>query len=203
MLVVFDGLDGGGKSTLVAAVAAMARLPSTSIFKFPSSESAPGKLVRKIFAGEERVDRKAMIYLMTADALCRMDELRTASRDGLAIADRYSLSSGWVYQTCEGWDIDELYGIVRPNLFLIPDMTFIVDVPAKVSLDRIEARAALGGPARNSMYENQLSIKRDKYLAYAQMQPFGPCTLVDGTQHPGRVQDLVHAKLKEISAWGA
>jgi thymidylate kinase len=162
--------------------------------------------VREIFIGDKQIqNQRAMVYLMTADAICCMDALRAASRDGVAIADRYSLSSGWVYQTSEGWGIDDLYDIVKPELFVIPDMTFIVDVPSEVAMQRIESRAAAaaGAIAKNSMYEERLERKRGKYLAYARMEPFGPCHLVDGRGTRDEILNEMISKLVEAGLWVA
>lgn len=181
MLVVLEGMDGSGKTTLAKNVADALRLPAERYFNFPSVNSPPGRLVREVFAKTAEVDRKAMVYLIMADALCRMPHLREAVRTGITISDRYNLVSGWVYQTSEGWSIEELYDIVRPSLCAQPDLTFIVDVPVSVAMTRIEARIAAGGPAKNHLYETDLETKRNKYHAYSLMKPFGEVVMLDGT----------------------
>lgn len=202
MFIVIEGIDGGGKSTAALRLAE-ARQPANNYFKFPSLNSEAGRLVREIFGGTKQIeDRRAMIYLITADAICRMDDLRRASRSGMAIADRYSLSSGWVYQTSEGWGIDDLYDIVKPELFLIPDMTFIIDIPAGVATHRINTRAAAkGGVPVNTMYEERLEMKREKYLAYAKMEPFGPCHVVDGRGTQDEVYNAIVDRLVGAGLW--
>jgi dTMP kinase len=180
MLVVFEGMDGSGKSTLAAGVAGAMELEGNQRFFFPSAHTEPGRLVRRVFTKEVHVERAAMVYLIMADALCLMPHLRDATLRDLVVADRYNLVSGWVYQTSEGWGIHELYDIVRPTLTVQPDLTFIVDVPVHVAMARIDERQKSGGPAKNHLYETDLGTKREKYLAYAQMQPFGEVVVLDG-----------------------
>jgi thymidylate kinase len=199
MLIVFEGPDGSGKSTLTKNVADALRLPPERHFNFPSMHSAPGRLVREVFEKRVEVDRQAMIFLIMADTLCRMPYLREAVRTGITVSDRYNLISGWVYQTGEGWSIEQIYSIVRPNLLVQPDLTFIVDVPVSVAMTRIEARTAAGGPAKNHLYETDLEAKRNKYLAYSLMKPFGEVVVLDGTRSP---EDLTIEALEVIEQKG-
>lgn len=200
MLVVFEGPDGSGKSTLAKNVADALQLAAEQRFFFPSAHTPPGRLVRQVFAKDVQVERQAMVYLIMADALCLMPHLRDVlRREHMVIADRYNLVSGWVYQTSEGWGIDQLYDIVRPELCVLPDLTFIVDVPTSVAMARIEARTAAGGPPKNHLYETDLETKRNKYLAYSMMQPFGKVHVLDGTLTP---DELVRQVLEQIEKDG-
>lgn len=188
---VFEGADGGGKTTLSAKF--FSALASTSDggpgipltkrhhFAFPSTITAPGRLIRKQFAGEETIGEKAMGYLMLADAI-DMEPLlwQHYTAGNYIVCDRHTLISGWVYQT-EVFNLDALLGMQRRDQFLTPERVFIIDVPGDVAEERMAKRAV----ERNKMYEKPdpkyRERLRQRYLAYAMMHP-QHTTVIDGRQ---------------------
>lgn len=100
VLVVFEGLNGAGKSTCLSAVAAKLRevSPDTPVVetKEPTSDTPIGRLLRRVLAGEE-----TLADPLTFQALCAADRLEHAAtvlrpameRGAIVLCDRYVLSS--------------------------------------------------------------------------------------------------------------
>ena len=180
LLFALDGIDGAGKSTLANRIAAAltAQDRPNAQYVFPTHTGAVGKLIRKVFSGEERVAPEAMLLLMSADAIDTERAVQTDIAAGkVVIMDRYTVSSSWAYQT-EIHALQTVMSVVAPERHTKPNITFIIDIPVDMSIGRLQAR---GG--KDSYYENvdrpEYERRRNRYLAYHFMNP-GNTMIVDG-----------------------
>ena|SRR3990167_318603 len=168
--IVFEGVDGSGKTTLMRAVNAAleARGDKTLAMAFPSHNGAAGKLIRQVFADPQMLDHKAMMFLFIADAVDQEPVVRAAYERGEhVLLDRHTQYSAQVYQS-------EIHGLamvdaVTPHAyFQTPDAVFVVDVSPEVAINRMMDRAKATGAARNTLYEKYdhayLERQRHTYL---------------------------------------
>lgn len=181
-LLVVEGLDACGKSTVVAAAAAelAKRNVPTAIFAHPAKTGPIGGLIRQAFTGEIKLEPTTMVYLMMGDAIECERQIQIELRAGkVVLLDRHTLASSFVYQT-ETLPLNLLLQIVNPERFQRPDATFILDVPVDVAIGRMQGR---GG--KDSLYENVdkavWETRRNKYVAY-QFLNHTNTLLLDGQQ---------------------
>lgn len=180
-LIVFEGIDGSGKSTIAKAVAAKVAETIGVVFDFafPTKTTAPGKLIRQVFADPMLCRLETMLYLFVADALDAQGDVRAALRAGhVVVCDRYTPISAFVYNVNEHHSDTAVGEIVQLEQFVTPDLAFIVDVPTAVSEARIAARSGKTGEARNEIYEKSLEEKRQRYLRFGKLPEF---LVLDGT----------------------
>jgi dTMP kinase len=174
-LVVFEGVDGSGKSTLSRALAEALGAHRKA---FPQTDGTIGRLIRAHLAGVVRIEKQALQHLFIADGLdADPDVADRTSRGELVIFDRHPTISGWVYQV-ETTPIDFVQQISIAHCFTPIDIVFIVDVPAKVAVERLAAREG----ERNSYDEASLDVvegRRSRYMAYRVMHR--QCFILDGT----------------------
>jgi dTMP kinase len=199
--LVFEGMDGSGKSTLSKAVTEQLPWRTTPLHLcFPSKDGAVGQLIRRAFVREvsfgspdyPMIAGHVFGYLMVADALDRepvvLDALRLEKRP--VIADRHPTVSGWVYQR-ETMKLDTLIAMQQRQLFTVPIVTYVLDVPAEVAIERMQQR----GEIRNSIFEQDgvayVRRLRGRYLAYATMHP--DVVVLDATKS---IEELL-AEVKE------
>lgn len=176
-LIVFEGLDGSGKSTLAERVATAVQ--SAFLFRFPTKTTAPGKLIRQVFADPTLVKEQAMLYLFVADAIDAQEGIEAALAAGrIVICDRYTPISAFVYNQNAWHGQNEVADIVQLDQFYGPDLAFIIDVPAHVAEERIALRSGKTGEVRNEIYEKALEEKRLSYLEFTHEPGF---LLIDGT----------------------
>lgn len=161
-LVVLDGLDGSGKTTLVQALSVeLGGDPVCSVMSFPSRANVVGQLIREVFADPKLVCEEAMLYLFVADALIQQHTMRKHLDAGkIVICDRHPVTSGMVYNVTPDRHERAVADILRSEQFIRPDVVFVVDVPAEVAEARISARKGV----RNPIYEKALEEKRARYL---------------------------------------
>jgi dTMP kinase len=132
--IVFEGIDGSGKSTQVRLLADHLKSAGIPVHvTLQPSDRVIGKLLRSILTGKEKTDERAIAALFLAD---RLDHI-TAPEDGLldrlaagqtVICDRYYFSSlaynslkvsmDWVIQAHQ-----PVFELLRPDLVLFLDLS--------------------------------------------------------------------------------
>jgi dTMP kinase len=180
--VLFEGPDGSGKSTLARMLSEMLERAEQSVRRmaFPSRESAVGNLIRDTFEGKAAVSPSAMMWLFVAEGKDMEREIsRTIGENRWLICDRHTMVSGLVYQA-EVHGLDRVNAVTTPANFTVPDRIYLVDVPAKVAMERREAR----GEARNVLYEPDKLDRLEKMCqAYRDLRSrFVTSTIIDGTK---------------------
>jgi len=185
--VVFDGIDGCGKTTLINGVrAALADqgIPCRRLV-FPGRESAVGALIRDVFDGQEHVELRTMLWLFAGEAVDMDAVIREElDRGAVVLCDRFTPVTALVYQT-EQHERAEIEAVLAPGKLMTPDRVYVVDVPAETAL----ARRAARGEARNRLYEPadaaRLDQQRYKYRSLAVELP--QAVLLDGAEPPERL----------------
>lgn len=188
--ITFEGGEGSGKSTQALRLAdglrrrglevVLTREPGGS----PFAESVRALLLDPATPPHAPLSEALLFYAARADHVAEV--IRPALRRGQwVICDRFSDSTR-VYQGYAGQVdaavLDALDRIVVKET--VPDLTFIVDVPAATGLRRAhERRTAAAGGARADAYEGrELAFHeqlREGFLAIARREPLR-CVVVNG-----------------------
>ena len=146
MLIVFEGVDGTGKSTQVKLLAhALEKKGLTVHQSFEPTNGTYGALLRSSatrpegrYTLEEEVelflkDRKEHVETLISPAL---------AKDEIVILDRYYFST-MAYQGAIGADITKIRS-TNEEFAPKPDLVLLLTVPIEVSLDRIGLRDGEG-----------------------------------------------------------
>lgn len=139
MFIAVDGIDGAGKTTLVAQLGELLRAFNPLITKEPTNTSEWGRALRDA-AVRERLPREVELEYFHKDRLHHLaSEIIPALRSGrVVICDRY-VDSTLAFQAHDPDDADSMYEAFRREI-LIPDLTFILDCPVDTGLARIRDR---------------------------------------------------------------
>jgi thymidylate kinase len=160
---------------------------------FPSHEGMIGQLIRKTFTKDAVIDIMAMGHLFVADCIDRQEFIRDTvlEKSCILLCDRYAPSTGWAYQA-EQHDIDFILAVQQRHRLMMPDFTFIIDVPPEVAQERVFKKR--GSPI-NAVFERDdlayMERLRVRYLAYGMTH--ANTILLDG-QKP--TEELVEEVLK-------
>jgi dTMP kinase len=185
-LIVLEGLDGAGTTTQAARLAewlARAQGVPTWVTREPSGGPV-GAQIRAILAGRITVAPQTMAALFAAD---RLDHLfgpggvaEHLARGEWVILDRYYHSS-FAYQTLSLNEGDHAWMRHLHAPCLTPDVTFFLDVPAAVCMERIcHQRAAPLELFEKADFLAQVEEQYGKILAGLRQEGENICT-VDGT----------------------
>jgi dTMP kinase len=199
--IVFEALDGAGKTTQVHLLSRHLGQSRPVYVTYEPSDGPAGLQIRMVLEHRIHVDPAALAALFAAD---RMDHLYHHIGEGGivarlqrgvdAISDRYYLSS-FAYQGMSlDWD-----WIAQMHVHCIrPDLTFFVDVPVAVCLERIARRR--GG--RFDLFENQdaLTLVRQAYLAAIDRlaQTGESVEIVDGNAPPDQVHAAIWQRVAQL-----
>ena len=141
--IVFEGLDGSGKSTQARRLAAHLESAGRQVIftHEPTLESEAGRRIRRTLQHEEPFPEPEEFQLLYVEdrRIHTRDVILPALESGTdVVGDRYVLSTV-AYGTIGGCDLNWLYEINAE--FPRPDITFIIDASPEVCLERIGKRA--------------------------------------------------------------
>ena len=147
MFISFEGIEGSGKTTLIAALASELRAAGADILVTREPGGTPfGDAVRALFIDPAmRIDALAESYLMNASrAQLVADVIAPALKTGrIILCDRFFDATVAYQGYGRGLDIEML---IRLSLVatqsIAPDMTFLLDIDVATSRDRLRARGA-------------------------------------------------------------
>ena len=139
MFIVFEGIDGSGKSTVIREVSKL--LKSRIYITREPSNGKIGKLIRKILKRNKSIDRDFSLMITNLFCADRFYHIKNEIKPALdvykyVICDRYYYST-LAYQSVY-LDLD--YLITLNKYALKPDITFIIDVDVNTALNRIKKR---------------------------------------------------------------
>jgi len=201
--ITFEGGEGSGKSTQAALLAERLRACGLLVRQTREPGGSPGaEIIRHILlsGGAKPLGAEAEAILFAA---ARNDHLDTFIRPALArgewvVCDRF-FDSTRVYQGVAGQvDPRVIRALERITVGdTRPDLTFILDVPAEIGLQRAAARRAAHDPDRYEQ-ENRAfhALLRLAYLALARNEP-ERCVLIEATAPAAEVADRIWRIVEE------
>ena len=147
MYILFEGIDGAGKSTQIARLAAA--FPQAIVTKEPGGTKL-GENLREILLKENDLDKRAEILLFLADRAEHSGKIIKPNSDKMILSDR-GFVSGMAYALAGGnFSFEELLGLNKFALqgnfpqkivfFKADESTLRSRLGARAQMDGIEAR---------------------------------------------------------------
>lgn len=191
MFVVFEGIDGAGKSSLIEKVKEHYLQQGVDVLALREPGSTQiGEEIRKLILHETMSPKTEVMLFFAARAELVETKIQPALNKGtLVLLDRYSLST-YAYQGAgRGLDVPILLEI---NDFvtnrLDPDVAFVVDVPVDVALKRSK---------KTDKFDNEtvefFERVRETFVMLAKV--YNGFVLLDGTKP---LEDLVKETVRII-----
>lgn len=195
----FEGIDGSGKSTQADLLTHYFEAQGKEVLRTKEpTDGVIGQLVRRVLNKELTVPAISLQYLFCADrAVHLQDVVIPALKEGkIVISDRSlwsAIAYGIVDQGVPEEEKDHM--LVSQNVmsmyggFLIPDKTFILDLPFEEAEERIDLRGE-----KISMYDKSEMLRkiRKEYLFLAQKFP-EVFTVVEGDH--GHNPEEIHQRV--------
>jgi dTMP kinase len=189
VLVVFEGIDGAGKTTQAARLAMHLRAAGFAVVSTKEPTAGPFGARLRASASTGRLEPAEELATFEADRREHVDQvIRPAlAQAKVVIVDRYYFSTA-AYQGARGLDPDDI--LARNETFAPrPDLLVLLDIPVDEAMRRIGARG-----------DGNLFEKRDNLAAcaaiFARLE--GPYLLrLDGTAARETLHERIVAALDE------
>jgi dTMP kinase len=197
VFIALEGGDGAGKSTQARLLCEwLESLGHTVVVTREPGGTEFGRTVRELVLHGDHVAPRAEALLFAADRAHHVEtKIRPAlGRGEVVITDRY-MDSSIAYQGA-GRDLG-VEEVRELNLWatggLVPDITVLVDLPAEIGRarrhgvhDRLESESAHFHGAVRELFLTLAGADPDRYL------------VVDGELAPGRIHELVRARVADV-----
>lgn len=135
--IVFEGIDGSGKSTQIKRLAASLRRRGYEIVETREPTEGPyGLKIRSLYLDRSGTTAEEEMDLFIRDRREHIDQVILPSlEDGkIVLCDRYFFSTA-AYQGAAGCDPDEI--IAMHHFAPIPDLVIIIEIEPRDSISRI------------------------------------------------------------------
>ena len=203
MFIVFDGIDGAGKTTQLDQLQEwLARHDRDCVRCKDPGSTELGEQLRAILLGKHEIPihvRAEMMMFTTARTQLVEQIIRPALADGKTVlCDRYLLATV-VYQGHAGdLDPEELWTVNRiATANVMPDITFILDLPVESAmkrlgndLDRMESRGA-------EYFERVRSGFLHEAKRLKQTEQAVEVEVIDAARSPDEIQSDIQARMKQ------
>ena len=192
LLIVFEGLDGSGKSTQAKALHTHLRAAGyDAIFSFEPTDGPHGRALRALWKRGERHDPEAELDLFRRDRTEHVQSLILPGLRGgtVVILDRYYYSSA-AYQGVRGGRSPEEIHDEMTRFAPTPDLTLVCDIPIETALERITG----GRRELPNVLEARENLERVK--AVFDRMPYPEICHIDAT---GTQEEVFRLVLEQIS----
>ena len=208
MLITLEGIEGSGKTTQINYIAGYLReLGHDCVITKEPGGTVIGEKIRSILLDPKNKNIHPMteLLLYAADRVQHIKEFITPMLDDkkIVICDRFH-DSTTVYQGfTRGLDVDMIYRLNKLVLEgVAPDITFILDLPATLGLERAWKQINNGSRSDSeTRFENEKLDFHEKvrkgYLEIARREP-QRFIIIDASVEAASVRESMIEKLKEF-----
>lgn len=173
MLIVIEGIDGAGKTTIANFLVEKLSKKSHNVVKLEEpSNSKYGKALKESSQTEVTPKREFRLFMKDRKVDVEENIVPALNEGKIVIMDRYYYSH--VYQAAKGLDLEKMMAknrAIAPK----PDLTILLDVPVKTALQRIGRSRKKR--SRFEFSETYLKNVRKLYLNLAEKENF---EIIDG-----------------------
>jgi len=191
LFIVFEGIDGGGKSTQIQMLSDFFDSKGYEVVRhMEPTHAVIGSLLWDYMNSKSRsFDPETEALLFAADRIEHGKVIKESLVKGkVVISDRYKHSS-LAYQGAAGVDVEWMQSLNKHAL--VPDLVILLDIDPDKSLERVSDRA-------KTVFEKKEYLKkvRAEYIWYAET---GELVVVDALQSIEDVHEDILAHVKKLT----
>lgn len=188
--IVFEGIDGSGKTTLCRTLASS--LPD-SVTTAEPTYGPIGSMIRSGAAGSISQRTESLLFL--ADRSAHTEQIMEMVDDGkVVLCDRY-FASTLAYQSAklkgDSMDLGWLEDVSRPFAEM-PNLTFLLDIDPRESISRVQERGEAISKFEDIAFLEQV---RSTYLSLASRYNF---IVLDASKDAGQLAEDALREIRRI-----
>lgn len=196
--IVFEGIDGSGKSTQVQLLKnRLARMGVPFYATFEPTDSPIGSLIHQMMTGRVVSDNKVVAALFVADRLDHLlnplNGVCAKIQDGISvISDRYYFSS-YAYHSVD-MPMDWVVAANSQSAEILrPSVTVFIDVDPEDAIRRIAKTRSQ--PELFETRERLISVRKKYFEAFEKLRDLENVLVVDGGRDPRAVEAEIWEKI--------
>lgn len=196
--IVFEGIDGSGKSTQVQLLKnRLARMGVPFYATFEPTDSPIGSLIHQMMTGRVVSDNKVVAALFVADRLDHLlnplNGVCAKIQDGISvISDRYYFSS-YAYHSVD-MPMDWVVAANSQSAEILrPSVTVFIDVDPEDAIRRIAKTRSQ--PELFETRERLISVRKKYFEAFEKLRDSENVLVVDGGRDPRAVEVEIWEKI--------
>lgn len=196
--IVFEGIDGSGKSTQVQLLKnRLARMGVPFYATFEPTDSPIGSLIHQMMTGRIVSDNKVVAALFVADRLDHLlnplNGVCAKIQDGISvISDRYYFSS-YAYHSVD-MPMDWVVAANSQSAEILrPSVTVFIDVDPEDAIRRIAKTRSQ--PELFETRERLISVRKKYFEAFEKLRDSENVLVVDGGRDPRAVEAEIWEKI--------
>ncbi len=194
LFIVFEGIDGSGKSTqcdLLFRHAVSMGLPAVKLAE--PTDGKWGKKIRAMLRNKEMApaEEQMRLFILDRQEDAEQNIIPALKQNRIIVMDRYYYSNA-AYQGAAGMTPEAIIAENRKMDFPEPDRVYFVDLPPDRAMERITIRS--GGEKEVFEQEHFLQRVRDNFLSIAD----GRFLILDGTGSADEIFEEVKKDFEEL-----
>lgn len=188
MFIVFEGLDGCGKTTQIKLLEKKLKdlgYDNVKIMREPGSTEL-SESIREILLNQELSDIQRLFLFLTArNSITREQIIPSIENGDIVLCDRYAPSTlayqGYGKKICDIGIIHRINNLACENVH--PDLIIFIDTPIDECMKRQNTH--------DKMEESSLNVYKDIYEGYKQLSKNNNWFTVDGTKTEEEISEEI------------
>ena len=197
LFIVFEGIDGSGKTTQVELLSQkLTSIKKPNIIVREPGGTSIGEAIRKELKNNPDLDPVTQLLLFSA---CRTQLIKEVINPNLknnqiVISDRYIFSTIAYQGYADGLDTNIIQNLINISTEgLIPDLVIFIDTPIETAKARRDTEAGDHFDNRPIDYYNRI---RDGYLSIS--STVSNWVTINGTDDPQEISTLIWQKIRPL-----
>ena len=193
MFIVFEGLDGCGKTTQIKLLENKLKergYDNVKVFREPGSTKT-SEQIREILLNKNITDiQKLFLFLTARNALVEEEIKPAVENNDIVLCDRYTPSTlayqGYGKNVADSGLIHRMNNLACENIH--PDFVIFIDVPVKECMKRQKTT--------DKMEESVMDVYEKIYDGYKQLSKNNNWIVIDGTKNIEEVSEDIYNAIK-------
>ncbi len=199
--IVFEGIDGSGKSTQIKQISRRLKISGYTVYStFEPTDGPIGSLIRQMLSGKLATDQRTIASLFAADRTDHLVNMENGIRHkvdqgAVVLCDRYYFSS-YAYHA-QYMDMEWVIHANSLNADILrPDVTIFIDVDPKICFERIKnSRSSF------EMYEKidiMKKVRTNYFKAFDALKGLETVAVIDGNSTMEAVENTILNEVKKV-----
>lgn len=201
LLIAFEGIDGSGKHTQIALLRRALAGRRVTVLRYPDMRGKFRVSIARFLAGKVRLTPAQQFALFAQDIAKDKDRIaRLLSEGNTVMLDRF-IASTVAYQSAGGLGFSKALVLARSLSLPEPDITILLDLPAKVALARKRRQKSARGRALHA-FEKSVAFQEKVRAAFKRLARGGLLSkkwlVVNAALPPGKIHEKIKAQIYKL-----